>query len=125
MSRLLAAVVTVSVADFSCTGQGRRLLSDALKRRRSGRPAGNREGLSAKWLGALAGVSGGGSKWEGVDESGIITRRGHGDRTAGRVLTFGRRSYWAFSSSVLSYTFTAVSPADSATPPKREAVVEA
>ena len=51
------------------------------------------EGLSAKWLGALAGVSGGGSKWKGVDESGIITRHGHGDRTAGRVLTFGRRSY--------------------------------
>ena len=123
MSRLLAAVVTVSVADFSCTGQGRRLLSDALKRRRQ-RAAGA-EGEGAKWLGALAGVSGDGSKWEGVDESGIITRHGHGDRTAGRVLTFGRRSYWEFSSSVLSYTFTAVSPVDSAKPPKREAVVEA
>ena len=41
------------------------------------------------------------------------------------MLTFGRRSYWAFSSSVLSYTFTAVSPADSAALPNWEAVVEA
>ena len=117
--------MTVSVADFSCTGQGRRLLSDALKRGWQRAAGAEGEGLSAKWLGALARVSGGGSKWEGVDESGIITRHGHGDRTAGRVLTFGRRSYWEFSSSVLSYTFTAVSPVDSAKPPKREAVVEA
>ena len=76
-------------------------------------------------VGALAGVGGGGSKWEGTGESDVITRRRHGNRRGGRVLTFGRRSYWAFSSSVLSYTFTAVSPADSAALPNWEAVVEA
>ena len=68
-------------------GQGRRLLSDALKRRRQRAAGGVANGV------ANGSARGGGSKWEGVDESGIITRHSHGDRTAGRVLTFGRRSY--------------------------------
>ena len=49
---------------------------------------------------------------------------GGGEAQGQRRRTLGRRSYWAFSSSVLSYTFTAVSPADSAYPPNLEAVVE-